>query len=311
MQTIIGAGGAIGKDLARFLRDYTDSIKLVSRNPVKVNDTDILQPADVNDPSQIHAAIAGSEVCYVALGFAYKLKVWREKWPVFMHHVIEACIRNQTRLVFFDNVYALDKDHIGRITESSPINPISKKGAVRAAVDRMILEQVEKGKLQAIIARAPDFFGPYDKQKSMMMNTVYDNLVKGKTAQWFCNADVIHSMGFTPDLARGFAMLGNTADAYNQVWNLPVNSEALTGREWVKLFAAEMKTSDKVTTVPLWMIKLLGVFVPILREMPEMMYQFDRPYFFDSSKFLKRFNYTPVSNKEAVRQAIAAFRQPS
>lgn len=309
MQTIIGAGGTIGKDLAKFLREYTESVKLVSRKPVKINDTDLLQAADVSDPAQIYSAIEGSEICYVAIGFDYNLKVWREKWPSFMSHVITACIRNQCKLVFFDNIYAIGKDHVGHITESSPISPCSKKGTVRAAVDRMILEQVEKGKLQAIIARAPDFFGPHNKQTSVMMNTVYDNLAKGKTAQWFSNADVVHSMGFTPDLARGFAILGNTADAYNQVWNLPVNEHALTGRQWIKLFAKEMNASDKVQIVPVWMIKILGLFVPVLREMPEMMYQFDRPYFFDSSKFLNRFNFIPVTNEEAVRQTVAAFSQ--
>jgi len=99
-------------------------------------------------------------------------------------------------------------------------------------------------------------------------------------------------------------MLGNTEDAFNQVWNLPVDMNAPTGREWVKLFATEMKTSDKLKVLPLWALKLLGVFVPILREMPEMMYQFDRPYNFDCSKFIGRFKYNPTTNREAVRQTI-------
>jgi len=99
-------------------------------------------------------------------------------------------------------------------------------------------------------------------------------------------------------------MLGNSEDSFNQVWNLPVDMNALTGREWVELFAGEMKTQNKVQVVPLWMLKLLGIFVPILREMPEMMYQFDRPYVFDCSKFISKFNYKPTSNSDAVKQTI-------
>lgn len=308
MQTILGSGGAIGTDLAKALAQFTNEIKLVSRNPKKVNEHDILYPADFSDPAQIFKAIEGSEICYVTVGFDYNIKVWREKWPPFIKNVIDACIQNNTRLVFFDNVYALDTDQVNHITEESPIYPGSKKGEVRATVDRMILEQIGKGKLDAIIARAPDFFGPIKAQNSLLMNLVYDNLAKGKTARWFCNADVVHTMGYTPDLAKATALLGNTPDAYHQIWNLPVDMNSLTGREWVKLFADEMKTSDKVQVLPLWSLRLLGLFVPILKEMAEMMYQFDRPYNFDSSKFIKRFKFSPTTNKEAVRQTIETLK---
>lgn len=308
MQTILGSGGAIGTDLARALTAFTTNIRLVSRNPVKVNETDTLFPADVNDAEQINKAIEGSEVCYVTIGFEYKVSVWQEKWLLFMNRVTDACIQHRCKLVFFDNVYAIGGDNVNHITENSPISPTSKKGEVRAAIDKMIMDKAATGKLDAIIARAPDFFGPVKKQNSVLMNLIYDNLVKGKKAQWFCNADVIHTMGYTPDLAKGTALLGNTPDAYNQIWNLPVDMNSLTGREWVKLFAEEMKASNKVMVVPMWGIKLLGLFIPIMREMPEMMYQFDRPYIFDCTKFINRFNYTPTPNRDAVKQTLEALK---
>jgi len=309
MQTILGSGGSIGTELARELKKYTDAIKLVSRNPAKVNDTDILHSADLSDAMQIDEAVQGSEICYVTLGFDYNIKVWKEKWLPFMTSVVEACIKHSSKLVFFDNVYAIGGNHVNHITEDSPISPSSKKGEVRAAVDKLILDRVEEGSLQAIIARAPDFFGPEKKQNSLLLNLVYDNLAKGKAAQWFCNADVVHTMGYTPDLARGTAILGNSGDAYNQVWNLPVDMNALTGREWVELFAGEMKARNKIQVLPLWALRLLGLFVPILREMPEMMYQFDRPYHFDCTKFNNKFNYKATSNQEAARQTIARLSQ--
>ena len=304
MQTILGSGGSIGTELAKELKQYTDAIKLVSRNPAKVNDTDILHSADLSDAMQVDEAVQGSEICYVTLGFEYNIKVWKEKWLPFMTSVVEACIKHRSKLVFFDNVYAIGGNHVNHITEDSPISPSSKKGEVRASIDKLILDQVEDGGLQAILARAPDFFGPEKKQNSLLLNLVYDNLAKGKAAQWFCTADVVHTMGYTPDLAKGTAILGNSGDAYNQVWNLPVDMNALTGREWVELFAGEMKARNKIQVLPLWALRLLGLFVPILREMPEMMYQFDRPYVFDCSKFNSKFNYNPISNLEAVRQTI-------
>lgn len=308
MQTILGSGGAIGTDLAKSLKQFTDDIKLVSRNPVKVNDTDILFSDDFTDPLRISKAIEGSEICYITVGFEYNIKVWQQQWPAFIENTVSACIQHQTKLVFFDNVYAIGGDNVKHITENSPISPTSKKGEVRASIDRYILEEVEKGKLEAIIARAPDFFGPVKKQNSLLMNLVYDNMAKGKTAQWFGNPDVVHTMGYTPDLAKGTAILGNSPDAYNQIWNLPVDMNSLTGREWVKLFANEMKASDKIQAVPVWMIRLLGVFIPFLREMPEMMYQFDRDFNFDSSKFINKFSFVPTSNQEAVVETINALK---
>ncbi len=304
MQTILGSGGAIGTNLAKALTAYTNDIRLVSRNPKKVNTNDHLFPADLKKKEDVFNAIKGSEVVYVTIGFEYKLSVWQQEWIPFIHNVLEACEKFNARLVFFDNIYALNKNSISHITEESPINPSSKKGKVRAEIDRLILNAINDKKIDAIIARAPDFFGSEKKQNSLLMNLIYDNFKKGKSAQWFGNAKAIHTMGYTPDLAKGTAILGNTVDAYNQIWNLPTSDETLTGKQWVSLFANEMKTKDKVSVLPSWMLKLLGLFIPVLGEMYEMSYQFEQDYFFDSTKFKKRFNYTPTSNREAVKEIV-------
>lgn len=309
MQTILGSGGTIGRDLAKELTQYTSEIRLVSRNPIKINETDTLFSADITNAAEVNKAVEGSEICYLTIGLEYDIKVWQEKWPLLVKNVVEACIRHKSRLVFFDNVYAIGGDNVKHITEQSPISPSSKKGEVRAAVDTYILEEIEKGRLDAIIARSPDFFGPSKKENSVLMIMIYDYLMKGKTAKWFCNSNVIHSMGYGPELAKGTALLGNTPEAYNQIWNLPVDNTALTGREWVKLFSDELKTSYKVQVYPSWMIKMTGLFVPVFNELHEMLYQYDRPYYFDSSKFVKRFNYSPVRNIDAVKETIEKLKQ--
>jgi nucleoside-diphosphate-sugar epimerase len=308
MQTILGAGGAIGTELAKALIQYTRDIRLVSRNPKKVNESDSLFSADLSDPAQVLKAVEGSEIVYLTIGYDYNTKLWQEKWPPLIENVVKACIEHKSKLVFFDNVYAIGGDNVKHITEESPISPSSKKGEVRAYVDNYILDAIKKGELQAIIARSPDFFGGIIKDKSLLMNLIYDNLIKNKPAQWFCNADVRHTTGFAPDLARGTAILGNTPEAFNQIWNLPADDEALTGKEWTKLFAAQMNTTDKVQVLPGWGLLALGLFVPILREMYEMRYQYDREYYFDSSKFKKQFNYTPTTNAEAVRLTVEALK---
>ena len=222
-----------------------------------------------------------------------------------MTNVVEACARHGSKLVFFSNVYTIGGDNVRRITEESPVSPTSRKGAIRARVERILLDAADKGRIQALIARAPDFYGPV-KHTSAMMIMVYDNLVKRKKAQWFCNADVAHTMGYTRELALGTALLGMEGDTFGQIWNLPVTPEALTGRTWVSLFAEYLKVAPAIQVIPAWGVKALGVFVPILRESAEMLYQFDRAYVFDSSKFNKRFGFTAKSNREALRETLLA-----
>ena len=307
-QTILGAGGAIGIELAKALATYTTDIRLVSRNPKKVNLNDELLPADLNNREDVFKAVEGSEIIYVTVGFAYNIKIWQKLWPPFIKNVIDACMQHNAKMVFFDNIYAIGGDNVKHITEESPMSPCSKKGEVRAEVDKIILDAIENRKLNAIIARSPDFFSEV-KAASMAMNLIYDNLIKGKKAQWLCDAKKVHNMSYTPDLAKGTAILGNTPDAYNQVWNLPTDSEKITGEGWINLFAKEMNTSNKYQVLPNWLIKVLGLFIPIMKELPEMNYQYDRDYFFDSSKFNSRFNYTPIKNAVAVKQTVESLSE--
>ena len=303
-QTILGAGGSIGIELAKALKDYTSEIRLVSRNPQKVNPTDTLFPADLTVRENIFKAVEGSSITYVTIGFPYKTKVWEQNWIPFIQNVIAACLAHNSKLVFFDNVYAIGGDNVNHITENSPISPTSRKGKIRAEVDTLILGNMDKNNLQAIIARAPDFFGGTSRQNSIIMNLVYDNLVKGKKAQWLCNSKVVHSMGYVPDLAKGMAILGNTPQAFNQIWNLPTETQKITGEEWINLFAAAMGTKSNYSIIPGWLIGTLGFFIPAMKEIAEMNYQFDRDYYFDSTKFNDYFHFTPTSNAVAVKQTI-------
>jgi putative NADH-flavin reductase len=86
LQTILGSGGSVGISLARELKNYTKQIRLVSRNPIKVNESDELLAADLTNGQQVDKAVSGSSVVYVTIGFEYRLKVWQETWPSFMEH---------------------------------------------------------------------------------------------------------------------------------------------------------------------------------------------------------------------------------
>jgi len=304
MQTILGSGGAIGVPLAKALKKYTSEIRLVSRNPKKINPSDELMSADLLKTDDVRKAVKGSSVVYVTIGFPYSIKVWQETWPKFIADVISACKEFDCKLVFFDNIYMYDANHLNGMTEETPINPSSEKGKVRTEIAKMIMDEVKDGKLTALIARSADFYGPMIANTSILTETVFKPLSNGKKASWIGSANYKHSFTYTLDAAEATALLGNTEDAYNQVWHLPTAKNPLTGKEWIEAIAKEMGVRAKYQTAPKLLVRIIGLFVPIMREIVEMAYQYDRDYVFESSKFEKRFDFKPTPYKDGIRAII-------
>jgi len=302
MQTILGSGGIIANHLASSLPAYTDKIRLVSRNPKTVTGKEELVTADLTSAEQVMNAVKGSEVVYLTAGLQYDIKVWQEQWPKLMRNVINACKENGSRLVFFDNVYMYGKV-VGPMTEETPFNPCSRKGEVRAEIATMILDEINKGELTALIARAADFYGPATANSFLNM-MVFENLRKGKSAQLMISKNLKHSFTYTPDAGRATALLGNTPSAYNQTWHLPTDADVLTGQQIVELAARELNMKPKITVLPRIMIQIAGLFNPIIKESVEMLYQYDSDYIFDSGKFDSAFTFEKVSYAEGIRNSV-------
>ena len=307
MQTILGSGGAIGTPLAKELSAYTNKIRLVARNPKKVNDTDELFAADLTNKDEVDKAVAGSEVVYLTVGLEYKLKVWKRDWPTIMRNVIDACKKHGAKLVFLDNVYLYAPDQMGNMTEDSRVAPESEKGKIRAALVQMILDEIKSGQLKALIARSADFYGK-DVKSSVLNIGVIDNFKKNKKAFWQADASKIHSFTFTNDAAKATAILGNTNDAYQQTWHLPTSSEKLTGKEFIQKIAEKMNVKPRYYILSRTMVSVLGIFIPTVKELKEMMYQNDRDYFFNSDKFNSRFSFKPTGYDEGIAQSVMGIK---
>ncbi len=306
MQTILGAGGIIGKELAKSLPKYTNKIRLVSRHPKKINPSDEILSADLLDADQILKAVQDSETVYLTAGLPYNIKTWQTQWPVIMKNVIDACKKHNAKLVFFDNVYLYG--HVnGWMTENTPLNPSSKKGEVRKKIDDMILDEISRGNLKAIIARSADFYGP-NTPLSFVNVMVFDNIKQGKNAQWLINENAKHSLTYTPDAGKATAILGNTESAYNQVWHLPTDRNALTGKEFIEKVAKEFGLSPRYKVLPRWMLQMVGLFNGIIRESMEMLYQYDSDYLFDSNKFDKAFDFRATSYGQGIRETVKSMK---
>jgi nucleoside-diphosphate-sugar epimerase len=306
MITILGAGGPIANELATVLATTHHPFRLVGRNPRPLTGADVLA-ADLSDRDQAVRAVAGSSVVHLLVGLKYDLKVWQDLWPQVMSNVIEACKRAQARLIFFDNVYMYGKVD-GPMTEETPYAPCSKKGEVRARIATALMDEVKHGSLTAMIARSADFYGP-ETRHSVANALVLEPFAKGAKASWLINASVPHSMTFTPDAARGIAMLAERDTAWNQVWHLPTAPDPPTGAQFIEMAARAFGVAPGYRVLSRPMLWAVGLINSDVRESREMLYQNDSPYLFDSTKFARAFGVAGTSYSEGIRLAAASYRR--
>ena len=131
-------------------------------------------------------------------------------------------------------------------------------------------------------------------------------LKNGKTPRWVGNPKAVHTFTFTPDAGRAVAVLGRSANACGQTWHLPTSKEPMSGEHFVRLACELAGRPFHIQVAPRWMLRLMGLFMPVLRENDEMMYQFEYDYRFDSSKVQSQFGLTatPYSNGIAVTMNV-------
>lgn len=304
MQTILGASGQIGRELALSLkRDFTDNIRLVSRHPEKINDSDTLLSADLMDPTQTLTAVAGSTVVYMTAGLPIDSQLWVDRWPVMMRNVIDACAAHGARLVYFDNTYMYPQTSAPQ-REDAPFRPNGPKGRVRAQITTMLLEAMAQQRVEALICRAPEFYGP-GKTQSITNTTVIDNLLAGKPAKVFLRDDTLRTLIFTPDASRAMALLGNTPDAYGQTWHLPCDDHRLTYRQFVALAADILQVDNRYTVLKRWQLWLAARVNKTVRETEELLPRYTADNLFISDKFKARF---PQFSVTPFREGLAAIR---
>jgi nucleoside-diphosphate-sugar epimerase len=256
MITILGAGGAIGNELVKFLAERKQPFRLVGRNPRTIPGATETVAADLTDRDQTIRAVAGSNVVHLLVGLKYDHKVWEEMWPRVMSNTIEACKRARARLIFFDNVYMYGRVS-GAMTEETPFNPCSRKGEIRANIATALIDEWKAGTLTGMIARAADFYGS-DTRNGVPNVLVFEPFSRKQRASWLVNDSVPHSFTYTPDAARSLVQLAESASAWNQTWHVPTTPNPLTGKEFVTLAAKEFGVAAKYRVLSRPIIRVAG-----------------------------------------------------
>ena len=287
--TILVLGyGAVGKATVAQLLAGGHEVKVAQRKrpvdlPTGVDFTEV----DVLDAAQVNAALKNVDQVVVALGFEYNSKHWKTVWPRAMGNLLGACRLHGTRMVFIDNLYMYGEQN-QPLREDMPLTSTGIKPAVRAEITRMWMEASRAGKVNVAALRSSDFYGP-GVLLSQFGASGFGALAKGKTAQLVIAPDLQHDFTYVPDIARAAMTLLEAPDKdYGQAWHVP-NAPTKTPREIIALAAASLNVAPKLSAIPKFLLPVIGLFVPFLREFREMNHQNYKDYRVDSSKFAARF----------------------
>ena len=205
-----------------------------------------------------------------------------------------------------DNLYAFGPEAPMPMHEDDPMRAAGTKGRTRAAMATDLLTGHAEGRFRATLARASDFFGP-EVLGSMLGERVMPKVLAGKKVSLLGALDTPHDMSYMPDVARTLVTIATDERAWGHAWHVP-NPTTLTQREAVGRLAAAAGTTVAVGALPWALVRTAGLFVPMMRELQETRYQFDRPFVADSTRTRATFGLEATPWDEAAAATVAWWR---
>ena len=294
MQVVLGATGPLGRSVAAHLSSWTDDpIRLVSRRPCELKQAFTKEAgfstmaADLREPHDAHKVVKGAKIVYFVVGLPLNTKLWQAQFEVITHNVIEACLTHNAKLVFFDNTYMYPQN-VSVLTEETLLLGEGAKGRVRANMTQSVLYAMHNQGLSALIARAPEFYGP-GKTLSFTNVMVLKALRKGRKARVLVSDSTKRTLIHIDDAARATAMLGNIEDAFGQTWHLPCDDERMTYAEIIQYAQDILSRPCEYQVLRRWQLEFLKYIKPTLAETQELWPRYGIDNLFLSDKFKTRF----------------------
>lgn len=305
LHVVLGASGVVGHAVIKELTKRGIPFRAVGRS--KPIDGVEVVTADLLDLDQTRRAVKGATHVYLCVGLRYEASVWQEEWPLVMQNVLTACEEADARLVFLDNVYMYGPTLSIPFNEKEPQHPSSEKGKVRKHIANLLLQAHQDGKVKALIGRSADFYGP-NVRDSVLYISFLERMLAGKSPQAIGQFHVQHTFAHVDDNGRALVALALDESCYGQVWHLPV-SEPATMQDITRHFNELLGTDYRISKIPRPVLVVMGLFVRPVKEIREMLYQFDLPYLMDSSKFTAHFpDFETTRLEDGLREMVESFR---
>lgn len=310
MNVIFGTG-PLGQAVAAALLAQGSAYRLVNRSgrpPERFKGVETVA-ADLTDAASARHAASGASVVYHCAAVPYT--EWPDTLPALMDGAVDAAASVGARLVYGDNLYAYAPS-VEPLTEETPERPATRKGRVREKLADALRMAHREGRVEAAIGRGSDFYGP-GVLYSTVGSEVFGRLADGKAPRVLGDPDQPHSFTFIEDFGRALVVLAEHDEAFGETWHVP-NAPAPTTGAFAAAAAEAMGHAAKVKATPSWLLRTFGLFNPMVREVGEMLYQWEQPFVVDHTKFERTFGgtfgaATPLT--EGISKTAAAFKVDS
>ncbi|CRK85208.1 SDR family oxidoreductase [Neobacillus massiliamazoniensis] len=232
---------------------------------------------------------------------------WPKQFPALTKGILEGAAAANAKLIYADNLYMYGRVNTP-LKESLPYRAEGEKGKTRARMAEELMNAHKIGKVRVAIGRASDFYGPGVLKQSFMGERVFGFALSGKSVDVLGNVDVPHTYTYIDDFARGLATLGQEDRALGEVWHIP-SADTITTRQLLQLLFDELGSDCKVRTSSRGVVSILSLFHPMMKEIKEIFYEFERPFVVDHIKFVREFgDHATTPHKEAVRHTVSWYR---
>lgn len=304
---VVFGSGPLGRSVAQAAINQGYRVRVICRSGMMPSAPQGVELVSGNllDVDTVRRHTVGASAAYQCAQPEYH--EWPEKFPPLQAAILEGVSAGGARLVIAENLYMYGDPDGQPLTESLPYRAETRKGKTRAEMSNAALAAHRSGKVKVAIGRGSDFFGPYVFDSALGDRAIYPALA-GKSASLGGKLDVPHTYTYIEDFGRALVILAEREEALGQAWHVPNDQPAITQRQIMSLFFEEIGLPPKVSAVSKNMMRLAGLFSPGARETVEMMYEFEKPFIVDSTKFEKTFGMQATPLRTAVQKTVSWYR---
>ena len=305
VQNIVFGTGPLGCAVADELLAKGKSVKMINKSGNgKIPGGALLVKADVTDPELTREVCEGAKTIFHCAMPPYTL--WSEMFPSITYGIMEGAAYAGAELIYADNLYMYGTGN-ENLAEDLPYLAEGSKGKVRARMADRLMTAHKDGKVKVTIGRASDFFGPR-VINSIIGEKVIKPAIEEKSVTILGKIDQPHTYTFIRDFAKGLVILSEHESAFGEIWHVP-SAETISTKKFLHLLFNITETFPSVKTASKFVVNTMALFNPVIKELKEVLPNYEKPYVVDHTKFEQAFGNHSTPHEKALKETVDWYRQ--
>ena len=307
---IIGATGSFGAHAVQALIKHGWTIRALSRDPVAAigklgarTPIDWIQ-GDAMDRASVVAAARGAQLIVHAVN-PPRYRNWKGTVLPMTDNAIAAARASGARLVVPGTVYNFAPDSGAMIGEDAPQTPVTRKGAIRAEMERRLRQASDQDGVKVLVLRAGDFFGPAAPNSALAWLAQKS---RGRLTGVYSPGAAAHGFAYMPDLGETLARLVDAEDRLSAYEVFHFRGHWMEDGQVIGQALRRVTGNAKlpIRAFPWAVLYLMAPFDETMREMLEMGYLWKRPIGLDNAKLVRFLGQEPHTALDTAMRATLA-----